>query len=181
MTRTRNSDDFLLQIRGIQKAYRGTFAPQIARIRSKYIDEPEDELDQILEVHARHYVVNAILAALNWRLDMSPEDGLPNLIPEAAVRSGERGTIRFLDYFGLEKRTEKPLLIVETKRPNTELPRTRTPVATLSEVICLGLRGEPLINKDWNTWLTDLRDYVCTISDVLVFFPSALLLQTETG
>jgi len=103
--------------------------------------------------------VNAFLAALNWRLDQNPEDELPNLIPEAPVRSQKSGTIRFLDYLGLERQTDNPLLIVETKRPSAGLPRTLEPAATYSEVVSRGLAGESL-NGEWNKWLQDLTDYL---------------------
>ena len=92
----------------------------------------------------------------------NPEDGLPSLVPEAPVRSQHRGTIRFLDYLGIEAETENPLLIVETKRPSAELPSTLKPAATYSEVICRGLAGEPL-SGEWNKWLLDLIDYLRSV------------------
>ncbi|MEM0235898.1 MAG: hypothetical protein QW628_11315 [Thermofilum sp.] len=106
--------------------------------------------------------MNALLAALNWRLDTPPEDGLPNLIPEVPVRSEERGSIRFLDYLGLERETDAPLLIVETKRPSVRLPEAWSPAPTYSEVVARGLVGKPL-KEDWNEWLQDLRDYVRSV------------------
>ncbi len=116
MSRVRNADEFLLRFRKVRKAYEDIFAHRIAQVRAQYAGKPEEGLiDKSLEAHVRVYVVNALLAALNWRLDQNPEDGLPNLIPEAPIRSQHSGTIRFLDYLGMERETINPLLIVETK------------------------------------------------------------------
>jgi hypothetical protein len=103
------------------------------------------------------------MAALNWRLDTSPEDGLPNLVPEAPVESVERGTIRFLDYLGLERETNDPLLIVETKRRSSPLPQlVKQPADTYEEVVSRGLTGEPLMGQ-WSKWLTAVGDYVRSV------------------
>jgi hypothetical protein len=162
VSRVRNADEFLLEFRRIRKAYEGLF-PLITQIRAKYTGEPEKGVvDQSLEAHAREYAVNAFLAALNWRLNARPEDGLPSLIPEVPIRSEERGSIRFLDYLGLESHTVNPLMIVETKRPNAQLPSSWEPASTYldySEVVSRGLAGEPL-KGEWNAWLQDLRDYL---------------------
>lgn len=157
---TKNANDFLLTFRKIRDEYKFVFRDRIADIRNQYAGQPEaDILDQSLEAHVRVYVVNALLNALNWRLDKSPRDGLPNLFPEAPVRSGQSGTIRFLDYLGLERQSDNPLLIVETKRPSAILPPKEP---TYSEIITKGLAGENL-SSEWNKWLRDLRDYVRSI------------------
>jgi len=165
MSRVRNADEFLIRFRKIQGDYERIFGSRIAKIRSQYAgkSKPEQDLpDQQLEAHAREYFVNAFLAALNWRLDARPEDGLPNLVPEAPIRSAETGRIRFLDYLGLERGTDNPLLIVETKRPSAGLPRNWEPAATYSDIVSRGLAGEPLYG-DWNRWLNTLRDYVRSV------------------
>ena len=36
MSRVRNADEFLLQFRGIRKAYEDLFAPRVAQIRKNY-------------------------------------------------------------------------------------------------------------------------------------------------
>lgn len=163
MTRVRNADEFLLLFRRISDDYGRLFAPGVEQIRQKYAGSPEQSLlPNSLEAHARAYIVNALLAALNWRLDARPEDGLPNIVPEAPIRSEERKSVRFLDYLGLERSTYNPLLIVETKRPNAPLPRTLVPASTYSEVICRGLAGESL-KGDWNRWLRDLGDHVRSV------------------
>jgi hypothetical protein len=163
VSRIRNADDFLIEYRRIQADYDYKFKDIIADIREKYADGPSTSIvDQSLEAHLRAYKINALLAALNWRLDRTPVDDLPNLIPEAPVRSQDRKTIRFLDYLGLENESQEPILIVETKRPSAQLPYAEKPAATYSEVISQGLKDEPL-SDDWNQWLKDLTDYFCSV------------------
>lgn len=160
---TKNANDFLLKFRRIQDDYEYVFRDRITDIRNQYAGKPEEDiLDQSLEAHIRVYVVNALLNALNWRLDQSPKEGLPNLFPEAPVRSQQSGTIRFLDYLGLERQSDNPLLIVETKRPSAKLPTTKEPAGIYSEIISHGLAGENL-SSEWNKWLRDLREYVRSI------------------
>ena len=161
----RNADDFLLRLRQFAGEYERTFEPLISRLRQQYTGKLEEQLvNDHLEFHARVYFINAFLAALNWRLDQSPENGLPNLVPEVPVRSEERRTVRFLDYLGLERDTDRPLLIVETKRPGDPLPRLRSgqPASTYSEIIARGCSGEAL-SGEWNNWLETLRDYVRSV------------------
>ncbi|GIX08261.1 MAG: hypothetical protein KatS3mg115_2664 [Candidatus Poribacteria bacterium] len=165
MSRVRNANEFLLRFRELSGNYERLFAPRIAEVRRRYAGSPQkDLLDQSLEAHVRAYIVNAFLAALNWRLDARPEDGLPNVIPEVPVRSHGGGTIRFFDYLALEKQTNNPLLIVETKRSSAELPQARSPAASPSEIVSRGLAGEKLMGE-WGTWLDNLRDYVRSASE----------------
>ena len=115
MSRVRNADESLLQFRKAFGDYNQLFGPRVAKVRAQYAKSPVGKLppsvDESLEAHIRVYVVNALLAALNWRLDAKPEDGLPNLLPEAPIASKEKRTIRFLDYLGFERQTNSPLLI----------------------------------------------------------------------
>lgn len=119
--------------------------------------------------------MNAFLAALNWRFDQTPDNGLPNLVPESPVRSQQRGTIRFLDYLGLERQTDNPLLIVETKRPSAELPSTLEPAATYSEIVSRGLAGASLSGQ-WNQWLKDLSDYVLSAHNCALKVPKRVVI-----
>ena len=195
MSRVRNASEFLLKFRSIQNDYQKLFAPRIKSVRLECTGTSSKYVDDSLEHHVRAYVVNAVLAALNWRMDRSPQDDLPNLIPEASVQSQQTDTIRRLDYLGLEKDTDKPLLIVETKRPSAKLPYLHG-ASSHSEVIVRGLKCQEL-GSTWNKWLRDIKDYVRSVheqtqnvpcrvvitnGDWLVLFldPSDSLLETGT-
>lgn len=171
MSRVRNADESCQQFRKICADYERLFQPRISAIREQFERSPAGQIprsvDESLEAHIRAYVVNALLAALNWRLDARPEDGLPNLVPEAPIKSEERGTTRFLDYFGLERQTEDPLLVVETKRPNSPLPRVAMDSEDrlawrIPEIISQSLAGEPVMGE-WSEWLATLQDYIRSI------------------
>jgi hypothetical protein len=184
--RIANADEFRVAYDRIRGTYRVTFQRQLDALRAWYDGLPREQrppdFDEALEYHARCYLINGLLAGLNWRLDLSLEDGLPNLFPEIGVLSEASGTRRFLDYLGIERSTNNPLLIVEAKRPNSHLPdlatlpdipikRTRQATAqsaisitdTGSVVISRGLAGKPL-SGDWSQWLEDLRDYVRSVN-----------------
>jgi hypothetical protein len=164
VSRVRNADEFRQQFRQICDDYEQLFRPRIVEVRTKYAKSPTGGppsfVDESLEAHVRVYVVNALLAALNWRLDTKPEGGLPHLVPEAPVESLEKGSTRFLDYLGLERQTNKLLLVVETKRPSSPLPQlVDFPASSFPEILCQGLTGKPLMSE-WSKWLATLRDYV---------------------
>ena len=169
MTRTRNAVDFLHKFRAIRAQYEKLFGPHIAKIRQQLTEscrEPCPEIDQSLEAHIRQYVVNAFLSSLNWRMGVCPTEGLPNLVPETPITSltsSKRSRTRFLDYLGLDaEENNLPLMIVETKRPSSELPGLESgekPASTLPEIVERGLAGE-LLTREWSKWLADLRDYV---------------------
>jgi hypothetical protein len=173
VTRIPNADRFLLEFRKICGKYEQRFGPHVADVRKNYTDSPQAKhpsVDESLEAHIKAYLINALLLALNWRLDLSPETGLPNLVPEAPIQSLARQTIRFLDYLGLERDTDDPLLVVETKRPSSPLPglielsdNSLHPLSlTYPEIISRGLADTPLTG-DWSQWLPTLKDYVRSI------------------
>lgn len=178
MSRARNAEDFLQEYRRIRFKYDALYRPRIEAIRASYSDNPAGSpppsVDNALEAHLREYVVNAFLRALNWRMDVSPEDGLPNLVPEAPVTSSSEGTTKFLDYLGTEREGSDPLLIVESKRPRSPLPKRKAAAGKSSvtamadepveAVISAGLGGAELAG-DWNEWLETLRDYVQSAYD----------------
>jgi hypothetical protein len=89
MSRVRTATEFLQKFRKVNDRYEHHFRPSIDKIRKRYAESPPGKLssivDECLEAHSRVYMVNALLAALNWRLDIAPEDDLPNLVPEAPI------------------------------------------------------------------------------------------------
>lgn len=171
MSRVRNATEFRLKFREISARYENIFGRRLAEAKARL--ESEDPTGQAiegaaeqLEAHVRIYLVNSLLAALNWRMDVSPEDGMPNLYVEISLQSLREGTRRFLDYLGVEREASAPLVVVETKRPSSELPRLAKPgkrmPATYSEIIARGLGGESLIG-DWTAWMAGLRDYARSV------------------
>jgi hypothetical protein len=187
MSVCRNTDEFYRRLLAIGRDYDGFFAPRIETLR-KTLDTGSPPLPpgpaSELEAHRRAFRVNGLLAVLNWRLTVRPEDGLPplissvaepepNLVPEVPVSSPLANRRRFLDYLGVESATDTPLLVVETKRAGSPLPleksRGRPQMAPYGltreaqcsrviEAIYNGLDGEDL-NGDWNEWLDSSRDY----------------------
>ncbi len=189
MSRSRNAEDFRQKYLKIRSNYEDTYWGQIEKVRAMY-EHSEAAVahscaDELLEAHFREYFVNSFLQALNWRLNISPDEGLPNLIPESPVASVSRGTKRRLDYLGIERETQKPLLIVETKRPGSTLPKRKDPPNRQAleqpvndptpSVIADGLRGQELAGK-WNEWLEDLRDYVLDVQDKSHAIPKRVVL-----
>ncbi len=166
MSRIRNANGFLIKFVEIREAYESTFAPLLADLRSRFAAKLQwQAVEPELEFHRRCYIINALLAALNWRLDVAPRDGLPNLIPEQPISSADTGRVRFLDYLGIDRETQRPLLIVEAKR-EIELPSLaghRSGSLTAAMVLSRGLKGEKL-RGEWSTWLNTTTDYVRSIA-----------------
>lgn len=176
MSRVRNALEFLQRYHQARDRYESVHRPRIEAARARYdqdINIPDDD-DDLLEAQLREYFVDALLAALNWQLDAGGEDGLPSLIPEAQIRSSKSGNTRFLDYLGSNGGGDDPLLIVETKRPNSLLPKRKDAAGKgdvhsvadepMASVLCDGLKGVGLTGT-WNEWLETLRDYVNSVFD----------------
>jgi len=180
VSRVRNATEFLSRLRRTRANYEDRYRGVIAEARAEYSNNPsgkiQSEVDESLEHHLRQYFINGFLNALNWRLEITPDEGLPDLIPEAPIASLTRRSTRFLDYLGADRETRKPLLVVETKRPSSHFPRpssraTRTKVST-SATICSRLADADPANPDadpanlgtdWNEWLDTLKDYVRSV------------------
>jgi len=184
VSRVRNADESKQQFRKICADYNHFFKLRISAIREEYEKTPTGKpppfVDDSLEAHIRVYIVNALLAALNWRLNARPEVDLPNLVPEAPVKSEARGTTRFLDYFGLERQTNDPLLVVETKRPKSSLPRLATQSedhlsSRIPQIVSRGLAGDPVMGE-WTEWLATLQDYVRSIHAKMQRTPRRVML-----
>jgi hypothetical protein len=177
VSRIQNAVDFQKKYLDALENYENVHRPRIKIARAHYKKKAENESsyvdDDLLEAQRRQYLIDSFLKALNWRLDSDTQNEFPNLIPEAQIQSSESTNTKFLDYLGLD-RQNKPLLIVETKRPNSLLPKRvnipgvtdiRTPnEESLASIIGSGLKGDKLSEK-WNEWLQTLRDYVQSAFD----------------
>jgi len=186
VSRVRNATEFLSRLRRTRANYEDRYRTVIADVRAQYANDPsrtiEPEIDESLEHHSRQYFINGFLNALNWRLEITPAAGLPDLIPEAPIRSLNRRSIRFLDYLGADRETRRPLLVVETKRPSSQLPRrssrTTSTKAAISEILCSRLvDNDPAdLGIDWNEWLDTLKDYVRSIHTESGYVPRRVLI-----
>ncbi|OPX42368.1 hypothetical protein CLHUN_37870 [Ruminiclostridium hungatei] len=180
MSQTRNANEFLEKLRGITGRYIRLYRKKIEDIRVQYAQVNARLIDDSLEAHARQYFINELLQALNWRLNYSPTDGMPNMMLEAPIRSDTNGEIKFLDYLGFENGCEKPLMIIEAKRPNVALPSpanetyvNRSPV----ELITCGLNGDMnALTGEWNKRITTLRDYVCSLNSRSNHIPKRVIM-----
>jgi hypothetical protein len=178
VSRVRNATEFLRLLLRARDDYRTIYRRLIEDIRTQFARNPSGQvppdIDESLEAHMRVYFVNVFLNALNWRMELSPQNGLPNLIPEAPIESSSAGSTRFLDYLGLEGGGGRPLLIVETKRPSSKLPRKRTKDA-IRKAICDGLTRANL-GREWNEWLGTLQDYVRSVHDRFDHVPQRVVI-----
>jgi hypothetical protein len=69
MNRVRSADDLVLRLRRIAEDYRIAFGPLVVRLRAELVGKNKDigkAAEMALECHARQYVVNGVLTALNW-------------------------------------------------------------------------------------------------------------------
>jgi hypothetical protein len=189
VNRIRNASDFLLRFAKARGKYEKYYRPRIEAARTEYEGSKKKiylEKDDLLEAQVRDYLIDDFLKALNWRLKS-------NLIPEAQIQSEESGNVRFLDYLGL-CRENKPLLIVETKRPNSPLPElVEAPESTnvypadretISSIIA-GILKQQLKGKEsqqlhgeWNDWLKTLTDYVKSATEKSSFVPRRVVLTS---
>jgi hypothetical protein len=141
-----------------------------------------EEFGEYLECHARRYLIDHWLAGLGWQISASLDlaTHLENIQIETGVESLLTGHRRFLDYFGFERESGSPLLIVEAKRPslrlpfneNSEVPCTGHPA---SEVFARYLESkntggnlsdwiESGLTQEWREYLETLRDYVRSVA-----------------
>ena len=133
-----------------------------------------------LEHHAREVIIDEILEALNWHMRVKANSGvhaIRTLASEVGVRSQQYRTKRFLDYLGFDRETKRPLLLVEAKRPEFQLPVTKGagptpfghPVAELltqylSKRSSGGQKsGLKNLTKEWMEHADTLKDYIRSI------------------
>ncbi len=181
MTR-RNATDAVQVFRNAARDYRTTYLPRIQAVQHHHEQQNAggvlpDEISTALEAHGRNYLIDSLLAALNWNITSASGPYLANLVPEAPVQSTEVNQRRHIDYCGLDRATDKPLMIVEAKRPGSPLPsrvqpkgagaRGKTAKAeTIEEIIIARLKDKKLeLKYDWSDWIGQTADYVKSVHD----------------
>jgi hypothetical protein len=192
---TRNATDFEKRFRRVLDDYQREYGPALAALSnlkpetanasSEEIQKEVEWVEQariqreVLEYQIRLWVIDGLLFSLNW-IQNSTWNAKPtpvNMLPEMTVKSIQ-GTKRRMDYFGYERSTYRPLLIVEAKRPSDKLP---TPpggaeVESVSSLIVKSLRGRTKLPWDWSIWLDSLKDYVRSVKAQMGAYPARAVL-----
>jgi len=117
-----------------------------------------------LEAAVRHFYVNHLLAALNWRLGLDPQGELPNVTVEQAIDEDVASRVkptRFMDYVGWDDSGSRALLVVETKRPSYPIP-SRRPLDIATRLL-RGLSDPALARKPWDC-VAQLGRYVLQVA-----------------
>jgi hypothetical protein len=161
-----NDIDFAIAFRRARAEYDEEIQRRLRAVFSQTDDmfDSETSRDIALEEHIRAYVIDPLLAALNWQIGK-------NTIIEAFLRDQQTHTRRRLDYLGHEVVTNRPLLIVEAKRPDAQLPgigRTggtggaylieELIVETLYSLKGAGAQMPPIVEQSLE-WLSDIQNY----------------------
>jgi hypothetical protein len=156
-----------------------------------------------LECHVRDHVINHLLAALNWQSAASYEGGEyypPNLATEqptspTSLRQGggesdsppER-TRRF-DYLGYERLVDRPLMLVEAKRPEVSIlggtqpvalpeahPTSTAIVSYLAESWGAGGKVSDKVPVAWQDLIVQVRDYAQAVKRNHAVWPMRVVL-----
>lgn len=151
-----------------------------------------------LECHARDFVIDQILSALNWQVrlwDSADEYVDANLVieqsPDGASRRFKAETDehrRRMDYLGYSRETDRPLLVVEAKRPKVQLPGVTSPLSfperhPVGEIFAAaltairdGTEAPEGVSPYWQKTLEQLRGYCRTIYQTRGEWPSRAVL-----
>lgn len=132
--------------------------------------QAEPDQEYLLERATRRFLVDDLLRALDW------DPANPSQIAEEA-RSKSKQTDRFyFDYLGISPGTDAPVLLVEAKGFDVQLPRKaygpKLDAAKMAKVIAEAVdalkRNDssiPII-AEWAEFLRDLRDYVISLGEL---------------
>lgn len=123
----------------------------------------------LLERTTRRFLLDDLLAALDWHADRPHE-----MVEEARAWSAS-GDRFYFDYLGLTQTTRDPALLFEAKafdvapphRANRPPPSSLEMSALIAKALALIHKGRrPDIVAEWKDYLTDLRDYVASLKRV---------------
>jgi hypothetical protein len=147
-----NVVDFRIQFDRAVQRYEERVEPWLEAWRRKADPEFGDRpvVDAELEAHIRTYVIDPLLAALNWTTD-------ENLAIEVLVRSKSSENRRRLDYLGVEADTLQPLLVVEAKRVKSPLPQPAT-ITSSSRANVISVAPFTVLGARWQLlWDSELQ------------------------
>ncbi|MBL8897745.1 MAG: hypothetical protein JNM84_08960 [Planctomycetes bacterium] len=150
-----------------------------------------------LECHVRDFVIDQILSALNWQMrpwDTAGGYVAANLVTEQSpnglrrFRAETDENRRRMDYLGYSRETDRPLIVVEAKRPNVQLPGVpsplsfpeRHPVGDIFAAALTSIRnGTDVpdgVSASWQKALEQIRGYCRTVSETRGEWPSRAVL-----
>jgi hypothetical protein len=133
-------------------------------IRSQHLREEDYRERDLLERNTRRFIIDGLLQALDW------DPGDPRSVVEEARSYRSDGERLYFDYLGVEPQNSLPVLLVEAKGVDAELPRRKRKgqgtSADVEELLATAINdirtsGESKeVLSHWNDWLIDLREYV---------------------
>jgi hypothetical protein len=150
-----------------------------------------------LECHVRDFVIDQILSALNWQMrPWDTADGYiaANLVTEQSPDGSRRFRPetdehrRRMDYLGYSREIDRPLLVVEAKRPKVQLPGVpsplsipeRHPVGDIFAAALTSIRnGTDVpegVSANWKKALEQIRGYCRTVFETRGEWPSRAVL-----
>ncbi|RUL79928.1 hypothetical protein [Dyella choica] len=153
------------------------FQAEEQNIRSQYARDvdsgnapPGADDDELLERPTRRFLVDRMLRALDW----NPDD--PNQVGEEVRSWDQEGERLYFDYLGISSLTRTPVVLVEAKAYDKGAPRkphgASLDARSMTDLISGAIadlksgRKEHSILAEWITWLSDLRDYVSSLSEL---------------
>lgn len=150
-----------------------------------------------LECHVRDFVIDQILSALNWQMrPWDTADGYiaANLVTEQSPDGSRRFRPetdehrRRMDYLGYSREIDRPLLVVEAKRPKVQLPGVpsplsfpeRHPVGDIFAAALTSIRNGTDVPEGvsayWKKALEQIRGYCHTVFETRGEWPSRAVL-----
>lgn len=159
------ASDFRNVFAKIRDDYDRVYGPSIAEFRRRYAAPTRMSVDEekVLEAHVRTYVIDGLLTALRWTIVPSGDGDGANMIPEAQIDPAD-GPRRYMDYLGYENEVDKPLIVVEAKRPSDfPIPATGS-TNTLAAVVSNWLKKPEEAPTGWSEWLPSLQNYVQSVA-----------------
>ena len=158
---------------------------QAQRYRSIPSSDRPDRLPEIVEAQARSAFIDDFLDALNWTVSPGRAPRHGHLDVEVRVDRPDLDERYSLDYLGHDSETDRPLLLVEAKRPRLRLPKAQgssTSAADgIAETIVLALNGHSPenITKEWADLLQRLAKYVQGIHERTGTVPRRVLITNS--
>ena len=156
----------------IDEFYRVT----VPQLRAKFLP-PADRLDDLLEHHARAYILDELLASMGYTTRPTGGDFI-NLLTEAFIRGDHtKPHTLFLDYLGMDGLANLPLLVFEAKRfglagPGTLVAAFERKLASrvskpsggkldtsLPEALAAAFRRPASVTEEWSDHIKQLKKY----------------------